>query len=565
MSTVIMDRGNTSKLFNIPYTNGLIYFNTEDKCIYLDDGTKREIYGGTVQKITTPSGASNNNVLTAKATVDYFPQKTDILDTANGINSNTSADKMVGCNGFKAIVGTTDISNVGSNVKNAIATLGTRLSVNGNKFVFDYQDGKWGFNTSEERGADTFHPFNSTNLSIFTNADYSTNDGIEASNVNLKVSATTVSNATNIPINFMKGSCVTTYWSEGNDSVGYGDVVHLFDDQDGKTDAGSHEHYVWDSSWHKSTTAPSPLKTLETTADLGLPFVIKTITKTASSIIPTDYDYIRKDDLYFYVCVNNTVKIYKYIVSDNEWSGTWQEIPTARLDLTSNDAYTHYTIGSRHTIIVYKNELHIIGGQYTYNGDQVADTKHYVWNPTTNEWRILSTVSADLINHCCGMLIHNNKVYAMCADSLYGYYTYNGFEWSDFNTITLYNTQFDKESAFIDYNGELHWFGGTTNPKLHAKLVDTDNTCAKYANLAYNYKDGGIALTQDFTNVSGGTVLLHTIDDRQVDSNIKFIRLFGTSQPNTDSTSYRKYHRTVQDTYKASIYNEKDYIEVDNT
>lgn len=28
-------------------------------------------------------------------------------------------------------------------------------------FIFDYKDGKYGYNTSEERGADTFHPFSS--------------------------------------------------------------------------------------------------------------------------------------------------------------------------------------------------------------------------------------------------------------------------------------------------------------------------------------------------------------------------------------------------------------------
>ena len=30
---------------------------------------------------------------------------------------------------------------------------------NANEFYFDYQDGKYGFNTEPDRGADTFHPF----------------------------------------------------------------------------------------------------------------------------------------------------------------------------------------------------------------------------------------------------------------------------------------------------------------------------------------------------------------------------------------------------------------------
>lgn len=39
------------------------------------------------------------------------------------------------------------------------------LSINDTKFYFDYQNGKYGFNTDPNRGADTFVPF-SENISI---------------------------------------------------------------------------------------------------------------------------------------------------------------------------------------------------------------------------------------------------------------------------------------------------------------------------------------------------------------------------------------------------------------
>lgn len=35
------------------------------------------------------------------------------------------------------------------------------LTANSNQFYFDYQDGKYGYNTDPNRGADTFNPFSS--------------------------------------------------------------------------------------------------------------------------------------------------------------------------------------------------------------------------------------------------------------------------------------------------------------------------------------------------------------------------------------------------------------------
>ena len=39
--------------------------------------------------------------------------------------------------------------------------LNNSLTANNTRFVFDYQDGKYGFNTDPNRGADTFFPFSS--------------------------------------------------------------------------------------------------------------------------------------------------------------------------------------------------------------------------------------------------------------------------------------------------------------------------------------------------------------------------------------------------------------------
>lgn len=49
----------------------------------------------------------------------------------------------------------TRIGTINSNISN----LNNELTYSGTKFYFDYKNGKWGWNSSSARGADTFHPF----------------------------------------------------------------------------------------------------------------------------------------------------------------------------------------------------------------------------------------------------------------------------------------------------------------------------------------------------------------------------------------------------------------------
>lgn len=51
--------------------------------------------------------------------------------------------------------------------------LDSSLSANSNQFHFDYQNGKYGYNTDPNRGADTFHPFSNGN-GFFAYSDAST-------------------------------------------------------------------------------------------------------------------------------------------------------------------------------------------------------------------------------------------------------------------------------------------------------------------------------------------------------------------------------------------------------
>ena len=54
-----------------------------------------------------------------------------------------------------------------SNVGLALSELENELTANGNRIYLDYKDGKYGYNTSPLRGADTFSPF-STGGNLYT-------------------------------------------------------------------------------------------------------------------------------------------------------------------------------------------------------------------------------------------------------------------------------------------------------------------------------------------------------------------------------------------------------------
>ena len=79
-------------------------------------------------------------------------------------DGKTAETKLGAINGI-----TSDLSCTDESIAASMASVGRSLTANGNKFYFDYKDGKYGYNTDPNRGADTFSPFSSgtgTNLKI---------------------------------------------------------------------------------------------------------------------------------------------------------------------------------------------------------------------------------------------------------------------------------------------------------------------------------------------------------------------------------------------------------------
>ena len=538
MATVVMKRGDNSVMNATDNIDGLLFFNTDDKCMYLFNGTTKDVYGGKTQLLTSLGGEENGNAYSALAVKNNYVKLSTYNSAISGINSNIS-----GIN--------TQLSNVQG-----------QLQVNSNTFYFDYQDGKWGFNTSSNRGADTFHPFNSTNLTI-------EDIEISATIAALKIKESTTTSDTNISINFMRGSAERTYFSSYYGLAYQGDIVHIFDDYNGLTGSsnGSHEHYVFDTSWHKATDSPSPLKTLESTAYIGFPFVINRL---------VDYTYagnnikLRVDDLYFYVC-NKTgstsyIKIYKYNIPDNPthtYSGTWEVVNRATHNLSTSSSVSNYIVGSKGGRVVFNNQLYLFGCHHQSSSAVVNDNLIYIWNPSTQLWTTKSLPTNIRNRTIYGAVAHNKKIYLMLDNNKIA--IYDGDATCTIVTPTIdSNLTYDSMTSFVEYNSQIHWLGGSAHPKIHVILEeykDVDNNDVYYAykttDLKYNFKEG-CALT---TYPAQALSMLTVADESNIAAQqTKVIRCLGTSQANTDTYSYRKYNRILQDTYVGNICNADDCL-----
>lgn len=169
MATITFRR--SSNINDVPVIDGQIVFDTARNIILMDNGNTRNQYAGATQLISTTPEATSTNAYNALATNQLFLQKTTVLDTKANALAVTQKYIPLGCLAFKEALGTTDYSRVGNGtISGGLVYLNNQmnnqLTANGNKFYFDYQDGKYGYNTDPNRGADTFLPFNGTDITF---------------------------------------------------------------------------------------------------------------------------------------------------------------------------------------------------------------------------------------------------------------------------------------------------------------------------------------------------------------------------------------------------------------
>lgn len=78
--------------------------------------------------------------------------------TINTVNNRSTTN----ANNISTLQGNVNtLSTNLTGVTTRVGTLENELTANGTRIYMDYKNGKYGYNTSANRGADTFHPFNS--------------------------------------------------------------------------------------------------------------------------------------------------------------------------------------------------------------------------------------------------------------------------------------------------------------------------------------------------------------------------------------------------------------------
>lgn len=113
MATVSFKRGTTAQMNNTPVTDGMLFYNTENHKIFMDNGSERLQYGGDTDLISDPSEATVTNVFSATSSMDLFPLKTTVLDSKTNALAVTQEHIPLGCLAFKEMLGTNDYSSVG--------------------------------------------------------------------------------------------------------------------------------------------------------------------------------------------------------------------------------------------------------------------------------------------------------------------------------------------------------------------------------------------------------------------------------------------------------------------
>ena len=201
MSTALFDRGTETEMNLIPITDGLVYFCTSNNRIYMDNGSTRLQYGGDTVLISNTAQASSDNAFSASATINLFPQKTNIVDDKASALSVTQPHIPLGCLAFKQAIGTQNYSGISdgtlsgavvqinstaNSASMGVSALNNQLRANGTSIYMDYKNGRYGYNTSANRGADTFHPFSSFAGRVVknecdTNTEYETTHSYTAS------------------------------------------------------------------------------------------------------------------------------------------------------------------------------------------------------------------------------------------------------------------------------------------------------------------------------------------------------------------------------------------------
>ena len=146
---------------------------------------------------------------------------------------------------------------------------------------------------------------------------------------------------------------------------------------------------------------------------------------------------------------------------------------------------------SYNAAVVYKNEIHMLGGIYRGN-DTSYSKHHYKYNGTS--WSNVSTLPYSFHNGCA--VVYNDEIHILGSQN--GSYTkyhykYDGTSWSKVSTLPydFYN------GRAVVYHNEIHILGGYYAPEARYHYKFDGTNWESVTTLPYVFCDGGAVVYND--------------------------------------------------------------------
>ena len=433
--TFTVTNGNNIESIEKTGTQGLVDTYT----VTLTDGTT------TTFTVTNGNGIENIQKTGTQGLVDTYT-----ITFTNG--TTTTFNVTNGQDGGSASVDSAFSDSSQNALQNRIIT--GALKANGNIFYFDYHDGKYGFNTSPNRGADTFIPFKGA-TPIYL-------DGVEQDNVE-RVDITSLE--TNIYANVpMK---TFPYNSAYCSAVMLNNEIHILGGTGGLT-----SHYKWNGTdWVLVSTLPYNFQHGDAVVFNGEIHIFGGGSSDSASTTKNHYKWdgsswtsVSTLPFNFYngsaVVWNNSIHLvgtqhlgdYK---KHYRWTGTsWSAYSTLPYDFGGGSA------------IVFNNELHILGSG---SGMSNVDKYHYKNNGTG--WSSVSTLTYSVTYPKIAFVLDNELSYsAITGVNPVFIAKYNGSGWDAITTPIRAN------SSSISKNGDAILVSNDWVQRITNKLYDVEIT-----------------------------------------------------------------------------------------
>ena len=141
--------------------------------------------------------------------------------------------------------------------------------------------------------------------------------------------------------------------------------------------------------------------------------------------------------------------------------------------------------------VVYKNEIHMLGG--IYRGNDTSYTKyHYKYDGTS--WSNVSTLPYSFYNGCA--VVYNDEIHILGSKNsshTRDHYKYDGTSWSKVSTLPydFYN------GCAVVYHNEIHILGGYYAPEARYHYKFDGTNWESVTTLPYVFCDGGAVVYND--------------------------------------------------------------------